>query len=111
MLDTTLIEVEERLKPMIMQALEAQSFGLQIVCWQFVFIPQVPTPNGPIPGFGAYYQARGALLGTDNYVGNLSAWTDVYITQEGINEAIGRGCEILREQIQKQKAFNNGGER
>jgi hypothetical protein len=108
MLDPCFIEVQERLTPMILSALETQSFGLQIVSWQFVFIPQIPTPVGPRPGFGAYYQARGRLLGTENYLANLSGWTDSWITQEGVDEAIRHGCDNLREQLQQQSIIADG---
>jgi hypothetical protein len=94
---------------MILKALKEQSFGLRIISWQFVVLPQIPTALGPRPGFGVYYQARGALLGSDNYIANISAWADPWISQEGINEAVQGGCELLRVQLAQQTILSDGG--
>jgi len=108
MLDSDLTEIEERLKPMVLSALESQSLGLRIISWQLVFVPSIPTPQGPRPGFGVYYQAKGKLIGPDYYVGNLSAWSDPWISQDGVDEAIRGGCEILRKQLYQQSIISDG---
>jgi len=107
-LDFDLVEIEERLKPMILSALETQSRGLRIISWQYIFIPSIPTPQGTQPGFGAYYQAKGKLLGSDYYVANVTAWADPWISQEGIDEAIRIGCEGLLRLIDQQGILSDG---
>ena len=108
MLDKDLVEIEQRLKPMILSALETQSWGLRIISWQFMIIPAIPTEIGLRPGFGAFYQAKDKMLGPDYYVANISGFTDPWITQEGVNEAIRDGCENLRREIDQQSILSDG---
>jgi len=106
MLDKNLVEIEARLKPMVLKALEEYSLGVTITSWQIVFVPSVMTEQGPRPAFGAFYQCRSRLLGSDNYLSQVSAFIDPFISQEGINEAIADGCSQLREMIMQQQSVN-----
>lgn len=108
MLSKSFVNVEERLTPMILAALKSQSFGVEIMTWQYVFVPQVPTEAGPQPAFGAFYQCRGRLIGTNNYLGQITVFTDPFITQEGVNEAIGEGCSQLRALLLQQGIAGDG---
>jgi hypothetical protein len=109
MIDKNCIDIFERLRPMCYDALERLSFGLTIVSREMVFVPRIPTSIGPMPGFGCIYQARGSLIGTENYVANMSVFTSPFVTQEAIDIAISEGCEILRNQRQAQTTIANGG--
>jgi hypothetical protein len=108
MIDKNCVNVVERLRPMAYDALERLSFGLAIVSREIVFVPQVQTEKGPRPGFGLYYQARGVLLGTDNYFAQITVFLDPFISQEGIDEAIQDGCTQLREIVAAQRVLGDG---
>jgi hypothetical protein len=108
MLSSVFHNVEERLTPMILEALKTQSFGVEIMSWEYIFVPQVATEAGPRPAFGAFYQCRGRLIGTDNYLSQITVFTDPFITQEGVNEAIGEGCSQLRELLLQQGIAGDG---
>lgn len=97
MLDENAIVVTERLKPMVLKALGEQSIGLKIVCWDLVCMP-MDMGNGPRPFWCAYYQAAGIMPGKENYVGNMTAIGNPYVTQLELDNAIAEGMASLRKQ-------------
>jgi hypothetical protein len=91
-----MIDVRANLLERSVQILKEVSFGLDIVAIDVTMIPQVPTPNGPRPVWGIYYYAKGLLLGSENYIPQLTAFADPTINDEGLKEGLAQGCEMLR---------------
>lgn len=108
MLSKDCFDIEERLKPMMVQALETQSFGIQIKVYGVVR-SMIPSAGGPVPAWGLYYQAAGRLIGTDHYVAQMTLITNPYASQQDIDNAFAEGCGSLREQINSQGIIQNGG--
>jgi hypothetical protein len=108
MYDENCFTVEERLIPMFKDAVSRLSFGLTIVCEQFMFIPQLDTPQGPKAGFGWYFQCRGFLLGTQNYLATIGGITDPHCSQKEIDDTIQQACESMRAGLYQQKVAING---
>jgi hypothetical protein len=97
MLNKECFDIEERLLPMMVKALDSQSIGLDIRCYSFTRT-NIPTEQGNLPAWGLYYQCTGAQPGIENYLAQMTLLTNPYATQEDVNEAFAAGCTSLRQQ-------------
>jgi hypothetical protein len=83
------------------------SFGIDIMsvdvtCWQ------VPTEMGPRPGWVIIYQAKGKLIGSENYIMQMTIITDPFISDENLKEALHNGCQMILNEKVKQGSILNG---
>jgi hypothetical protein len=119
MLDKDHIDVDERLKPMFMEAIATQSFGLNIVATAFISSLVQTDTGGMIWSWGLYYQASAsvALISKDgpsktdyrNNVAHMTMMSNPYATQDEINQIIADGCEQLREKVAIRLVQGSGG--
>ena len=117
MIATDHVDIDERLKPMFMEAIKTQSFGLQIVATSFIS-SMVQSETGINWSWGLYYQASAGvtLLGskgpakTDprNNVAHMTMISSPFATQEEVNQVIANGCESLREKVAQRLMQGNG---
>jgi len=105
-------DVDERLKPMFMEAIDTQSFGLSIVATSYIS-NMTQTETGVTWAWGLYYQAAGIPdIGKShwaNNVGHLTMISNPYATQDQVNDAIANGCENLRAMIAQKNQLNGRG--
>jgi len=114
MLNKDHFDIDERLRPMFMEAIKTQSFGLSIVATSFIS-SMTETPTGVTWSWGLCYQAAciprlGEAAGANN-VSHMTMMSNAYITQEGINDIIANGCEALRAMVAQKNSdsFNGKG--
>lgn len=107
MLSEQIIDSQERLYPMFKDALSRLSFGLEIMSTQYLCMPQ-QVQGGVIPMYGIVYQCRGILLGTVNYLSQISGVSDPFATQEQIDKVIQQGCQQLLQNQRAQGQLQNG---
>jgi hypothetical protein len=83
------------------------SMGLEIVSIDVA--PGMMQINGQVrPTWQIYYQCKGMLLGTDNYITNLTVVVDPFITDEALTELLATGCENMRSDRARQGSPLNG---
>jgi hypothetical protein len=112
MLDKTgHFDIDERLRPMFMEAIDTQSFGLRIVATAYIS-NMTQTETGMTWAWGLYYQAAGVPdIGKGHWSGNVGHLTMIshpYATQEEVNDAIASGCENLRAMLAQKNQIANG---
>jgi hypothetical protein len=106
MISKDLVRPIDRMEPMVLDALERLSFGLEIVVFQSTVLP--PGMIGPAAGYGFIYAVKGKLIGKEGWVGNMTFFADPTPTQEEIDRGIQAGLEQVREQLAKQSVLGNG---
>jgi hypothetical protein len=112
MIGTDHFDIDERLKPMFMEAITTQSFGLRIVATSFISA-LTQTETGMTWSWGLYYQAAcipdlGQSLFANN-VSHLTMISNPYATQDQVNDAIANGCEALRSMVAQKNKLNGKG--
>jgi hypothetical protein len=101
-----LVRPMDVLEPMVLDALERLSFGLEIVVFQPVVLQ--PGTVSSSAAFAFVYACKGKLIGKEHWLGNMTYFTDPTSTSESVDRAIQTGLDQMREQYNKQGVIANG---
>lgn len=96
-----IIDVHANLLERAKSILEDVSFGLDIMSIGIITYMQM-TAEGMRPSWGIAYQARGMLLGSTNYILQVTGVDNPHITDEALRQGLQEGCEMLRAARAKQ---------
>jgi hypothetical protein len=101
-----LIRPMETLEPMVLDALERLSFGMEIVVFQPITLP--PGMVGQSAAFAFMYACKGKLIGKEHWIGNMTYFTDPTTSKENVDLSIQSGLEKMREEYNQQGVIANG---
>ncbi len=61
-----------------------------------VGLTQMQTEYGLRPCWAILYQAEGVLIGSENYITQITVITDPFIIDEALLNALSAGCDLIR---------------
>jgi len=94
--DKAITYVSESLRSRAVEYLETNSFGLEIMSVDAGIIMHAG-PAGMRPAWIITYQAKGVLIGHQNYPMQGTLVDDPFISDEDLHKALAVGCATLRE--------------
>lgn len=96
-----IIDVTKNLRERATDYLNYNSFGLDIMSVDVGIIMSAHT-GGMRPVWIVVYQARGVLLGHENYLMQGTLIDDPFVDNKVLHAALADGCRTLREEKAKQ---------
>jgi len=94
--NSAVIDVSQNLRTRAVDYLEKNSFGLEIMSVDAGIIMNAG-PTGMRPVWIITYQAKGVLIGHQNYPMQGTLVDDPFISDEDLHKALAVGCATLRE--------------